>query len=103
MIRKSRNGLEILGRFRMMGCESRANEYWRREEEKSCRACDEGCEETIKHVLTECAITGKRDMDWKRQLNGDRVSIGRLNEVVWKRKISESACTVNTVSIAEAP
>ena len=60
VIRKSRNGLEILGRFRM-GCQSRANEYWRKEEERKCRACNKGCEETIKHVLMECEITGKRD------------------------------------------
>ena len=102
VIRKSRNGLEILGRFRM-GCESRANECWRKEEERKCRACNKGWEETIKHVLMECEITGKRDTDWKRQLNGDRASIGRLNEVIWKRRRLEVAGTGNLTSIAESP
>ena len=30
--------------------------------------------------LMDCAITGKSDMDWKRQLKGDGVSLCRLNE-----------------------
>ena len=86
-VKKSRNGLDILGRFRM-GNEARANEHWRREEEKSCRACEEELE-TTRHILEECRITGKIGLDWKRQLNGDRISISRVNEVIWKRKRQE--------------
>ena len=64
---------------------------------------NKGCEGTIKHVLMECEITGKRDTDWKRQLNGDRASIGSLNEVIWKRKRLEVAETGNLTSSAELP
>ena len=85
-VKKSRNGMDILGRFRM-GNEARANEYWRRDEEKSCRTCEEL--ETTRHILEECRITGKSGLDWKRQLNGDRISISRVNEVIWKRKRQE--------------
>ena len=41
----------MLGRYRM-GNDAKANEYWRREEEKLCRACKEG-PEMMKHVLMD--------------------------------------------------
>ena len=43
----------------------------------------------MRHILEECRITGKIGSDWKRQLNGDRVSLSRLNEVKWKSKRQE--------------
>ena len=86
-VKNSRNGLETLGRFRM-GNKAKASEYWRREEEKLCRACKEELE-TTRHVLMDCVITGRSSLDWKRQLKGDRVSICRLNEIKWKRRREE--------------
>ena len=86
-VKNSRNGLETFGRFRM-GNEAKASEYWRREEEKLCRAC-KGELETTRHVLMDCVITGRSSLDWKRQLKGDRVSICRLNELKWKRRREE--------------
>ena len=83
-VKNSRNGLETLGRFRM-GNKAKASEYWRREEEKLCRACKEELE-TTRHVLMDCVITGRSSLDWKRQLKGDSVSICRLNEIKWKRR-----------------
>lgn len=73
-VRNSRNGLEIIGRFRM-GNETRASEYWRKEEDKICRMCKKETE-TIKHVLEECEWTGNKDMDWKKQLKGDKALAG---------------------------
>lgn len=55
-IKESRNGLELVGRF-STGNESRANEYWRSEEEKKCRLCKKE-PESLKHVLEECEETG---------------------------------------------
>ena len=48
-VKMARNGLEIIGRFRM-GNEAKANAYWRREDEKLCRACKEE-PETMRHVF----------------------------------------------------
>ena len=59
--KNSRNGLEILGRFRM-GNKARVNEYWKKEEEKLCRACMKEVE-TMKYILMDCEITGKDSMD----------------------------------------
>ena len=83
-IKNARNGLEILARFRL-GNETRACEYWRDEEEKVCRACKNG-PETMENVLRTCEITGRQDRYWKRFLSGDRVSISRLSEILWKRR-----------------
>lgn len=83
-LKMSRNGLEIMGRFRM-GNETRVCEYWRNEEEKWCRLCESG-KEIMKHVLKECEVTGKGEGDWLRYLTGDTRSLGRLNEIVWRRK-----------------
>lgn len=82
--KRSRNGLEIIGRFRM-GNETRANEYWRKEENKFCRLCRTG-QETLSHVLEECEATGIKDTDWKCQINGNKKSICRLNGIRWKWK-----------------
>ena len=68
-----------------MGNEARASEYWRSEKEKVYRAC-QSAPETMVHVLRECDIIGRHDMDWRRLLSGDRISISRLNEVLWKRR-----------------
>ena len=78
-VKNSRNGLEILARFRLEN-ETRVNEYWRTEEERRCRVCNEQ-EETITHVLRDCPVTGKIDLDWGRLLSEDKISICRLNEL----------------------
>lgn len=83
-IKESRNGLQIVGRYRM-GNETRANEYWKREEEKICRLCGNELE-TIKHVMEEYSETGRKDVDWREQINGDKKSIRRLNEINWARR-----------------
>lgn len=86
----SRNGLEI------MGNETRACEYWRKEEEKICRLCGKE-NETMKHVLKECEVTENRERDWTKYLKGDTKSLGKLNEVIWKRKRKESQSQEGTV------
>lgn len=78
-IKRSRNGLEVIGRFRM-GNETRPNEYWRKEEDK-LRRISRLFPETMSHVLEECEVTGTRNMDWKTQVNGDKKSISRLNGI----------------------
>ena len=45
-----------------MGNEARANEYWKKEQEKLCRVCMKEAE-TMKHILMDCEITGKDSMD----------------------------------------
>lgn len=96
-MKRSRNGLEVVGRFRM-GNEKRANEYWRKEEDKLCRVCRRG-PETMQHVLEECEVAGTRNMDWKIQVSGDKRSISRLNGIRWKRKRLQVEVERNT----EAP
>lgn len=86
-IKKSKNGLEVLARFRM-GNEARACFYWKKEEEKKCRMCKKE-KETIKHVLIECELTGDRSRTLKEQLNGDRKSLSRLSQILWWRKRRE--------------
>lgn len=83
-IKKSNNGLEILGRFRM-GNEARANEYWRAEENRKCRLCGED-EETLKHIFKACKITGNEEENWQQYIKGDRKSLSKLNEIIWKRR-----------------
>lgn len=68
-----------------MGNEARANEYWKKEEERLCRIC-QGKEETLTHVLQECEGTGNKEEIWIEQVKGDRKSIIRLNRIRWKRK-----------------
>lgn len=37
-VKSTKNGAEILERFRM-GSETRENEYWKKDEDRRCRAC----------------------------------------------------------------
>lgn len=83
-VKMSRNELEVVGNFRM-GNETRGCEYWKREEEKLCRLCEEE-EKSMRHEFKECEITGNGEEDWKKYLKGDTRSIGKVNEIIWKRK-----------------
>ena len=47
--RKRKDETEMIGRFRL-GCESKANKYWLKEDEKICRLCKEELE-TLKHIF----------------------------------------------------
>lgn len=83
-IKESRTGLETLGKYRM-GNETRANEHWRKKEDKKCRLCNKDWE-TLKHVLEECSETGRNEVNWRIQMNGDKKSISKLSGINWIRK-----------------
>lgn len=76
-VKRSRSGLEIIGRFRM-GNEERANDYQKKEEEIKCRLCG------------SCEITGTKEVNWERYLKGDTKSVGKLNEIIWIRKRNQN-------------
>lgn len=76
-INLSRNGLEIVGKFRM-GKETRPSEYWKKEEEKTCRLCEKK-KESMKYVLKKCEITANGEGNWTKYLKVDTTSIEQLN------------------------
>lgn len=59
-----------------------------RKEERKCKVCRRN-QEILKHILMECKITGNGEEDWDKFLKGDVRSIGKLNEIVCKRKRNE--------------
>ena len=54
-------------------------------------------------MLRDCPVTGKIDLDWRRLLSGDKISICRLNEVRWKRKREETTRLALTGVNVEGP
>ena len=75
----------IIARFRL-GNEARANRFWVEEEEKKCRICGKEFE-TLKHVLEDCEVTGDKTERWEEMLGRKvRKKLGKLHEIVWKRK-----------------
>lgn len=69
-VKKSKNGIETLARFRL-GNETKAAIYWVSEEEKRCRMC-KGEEEYIEHVLEKCEKTGEKGKSWIEQMNEEK-------------------------------
>ena len=55
--RKCARDRVLTARFRL-GAETRASRYWEQEEERKCRCCGKE-EETLRHVLEICEVTGE--------------------------------------------
>lgn len=63
----SRKDVIKIARCRM-GNETRENRYWKKEENRSCRLCEEA-EETIKHIMEECRISGRENQEsWEETM-----------------------------------
>lgn len=63
----SRKDVIKIARYRM-GNETRENRYWKKEENRSCRLCEEA-EETIKHIMEECRISGRENQEsWEETM-----------------------------------
>jgi len=91
-LRKENNpkrAMEMRARFRL-GTETRANKYWRIEEDRICRLCGKE-EETLQHVFEMCEITGEKHRSWKQQIIGIR-ALARMWSITWKRKREEEKC-----------
>lgn len=86
-----------MARFRL-GNEARANEYRKEEGEVKCRLC--GSErETMEHIFRNREITGTGEGNWETYLREDTRSLGKLNEIIWKRKrknIDEREANIET-------
>ena len=85
--RKRRNETEVIGRFRL-GCESKANKYWLKAEEKMCRLCRKE-PETLEHIIEKCSQTGNSNRRWEQVLRKGGENIHILQNIRWKRKRKE--------------
>ena len=81
---KQKKGMKIIARFRM-GNESRASEFWKKEEEILCRLCKKE-KETLKHILEDCEFTDKKERDWRNAVKGVKNSVVELYRITWERK-----------------
>lgn len=81
---KKRGLLERMGRFRL-GNESWAARNWMEGEDRMCRMCGKELE-TQEHVIENCEISEKKDLDWREVIRKNGRYLDRLHEIVGKRK-----------------
>lgn len=77
-IQRTKDVLETVARFRM-GSETISSKFWKRDEEKKCRLCNEG-EENIRHVLMECIHT-EGGKDWMEQIKDEKRAIAKMKGI----------------------
>lgn len=81
----SRKEVIKIARHRM-GNEARANKYWEKEENRRCRLCGKA-EETIKHIMEECGISGDGQQEsWKETMEKIAERRSRIWQLEWLRK-----------------
>ena len=82
---RKKKEIERIARFRL-GCESRGARYWMGKDGQKCRGCGEE-RETLKHVIEECRVTGKRNERVEQVLGPQvRKNVAKLHEIIGKRE-----------------
>lgn len=82
-----RKELSTVARFRT-GNESRKCMFWLKEEERLYRLCGKE-EESYEHVFENCGKVKNKNGKWREILEGEKRSLGKMKEVLWKRKEEE--------------
>lgn len=77
---------KMVARFRC-GNEVREREYWKEEEEKTCRVCRKE-KESLWHVIKECEETRQED-ELEVVLGEEGQGLRALREIVEKRRVKE--------------
>lgn len=79
---KVKNETSTIARF-TLGC-SRVSQYWRTEEDRKYRICEE-MYETMQHIPEECNFTGEKNSNWREIMENGNKNLSKLNSVMWKR------------------
>lgn len=82
-----KNELSTVARFRT-GNESRKCMFWRKEKERLCRLCGKE-EESYEHVFENYGKVKNKNEKWREILEGEKRSLDKMKEVLWKRKEEE--------------
>lgn len=69
-----------------MGNEARTNRYWEKKENRRCRLCGKD-EETIKHIMEECGISGAGHQEnWEETMEKIAERRTRIWQLEWLRR-----------------
>lgn len=81
----SRKEVIKIARHRM-GNEARANRYWEKEENRRCRLCGDA-EETMKHIMEECSISGRAHQEsWEETMEKIMERRTKIWQLEWQRR-----------------